>query len=160
MQLPIGRPGNGHDDLTQYPVVVHAMSNANEPDGRIRPDDTHAHGFGAYRAATDRQVGARWVAALRRTLDPRFLAAPLPELALQAVNAMPGSAEPEIGWQTSTCVCVSFAWRLRAEPDLSDRYLADFGLMRSWVDLHCRIPMHANYARAPQEPTGQSRPLA
>lgn len=158
MQLPIGRPGNSN--LTQYPLVMRAMSSANEPDDRIQPDDKHAHGFGAYRAATDRPMGSRWVAALRRTLDPRFLAAPLQELALQAINAMPGSAEPEIGWQTSTCVCVSFAWRLRAEPDLNDRYLADFGLMRSWVDLHCRIPPHANYARSLRELTGLSRPTA
>jgi len=146
MQLPIGRPGNG--ELTQHPVRVHAISGAHEP-GRVQPDDRLAHGFGAYRAATERHAGSRWVAALRRTLDPRFLAAPLQDLALQAVDAMPGSAEPEIGWQTSTCVCVSFAWRLRAEPDLNDRYLADFGLMRSWVDLHCRIPPHASYARSP-----------
>lgn len=157
MQLLIGRPGN--DDLTRYPVVMHAMSGGNGP-GRADPNDLHAHGLGAYRAATDRQVGPRWVAALRRTLDPRFLATPLQELALQAINAMPGSAEPEIGWHTPTCLCVSFAWRLRAEPDLNDRYLADFGLMRSWVDLHCRIPMHASYARGPRELTGQSRPSA
>ncbi|MGO1001253.1 hypothetical protein [Lysobacter sp. CA196] len=156
MQLPIGRPGNRN--LAQFPM--HAMSGANEPDGCIHPNDKHAHGFGTYRAATDRQVGSRWVAALRRTLDPRFLATPLQELALQAINGMPGSAEPEIGWHTPTCVCVSFAWRLRGEPDLNDRYLADFGLMRSWVDLHCRIPMHASYARNPGELTGQSQPIA
>lgn len=149
MQLPMERSGTGNGDLIAYSTLAqHLMGGANER-GRVDPGDRHAHEVGAYRAATDRQLGSRWVAALRRTLDPRFLAAPLADIALQAIDAMPGAAEPEIGWQTPTCVCLSFAWRLRAEPDLNDRYLADFGLMRSWVDLHCRIPMHATYARSP-----------
>ncbi|WP_408952067.1 hypothetical protein [Lysobacter sp. Hz 25] len=136
MQVSIAAPNASSLESTRSARYIPIADRFDSSTSRL---DRYLHGAGVHRISADRLVTSNWIVAFRRSAENRFLATPLRELAIQAINEMPGSAKPEISWETSTSLCVSFTWRRSGEPDLSDAYLSDFGLMRSWVDVHCRI---------------------